>query len=234
MHMGSDNLQATYILNDEEIQPVNEEKDLGVYTSSDCKPTLQCTKATAKAISSLRGIKRTFNHIDAESFAVLYKAYIRPHLEYCVQAWCPYQKQDIRAMEKVQRRATKLVPKLRKLPYNVRMKELNLYPLEVRRIRGDLIQTFKILKGLEDIDFNQLFVLATNATITRGHKYKLFKTRLEKGLNLRKYFFSQRVIDNWNSLPPNVVEAKTVNQFKNRFDRHLKQSGYGILKGVCL
>ena len=98
-------------------------------------------------MSSLRVIKRTFNHIDAESFAILYKAYIRPHLEYCVQAWCPYLKKDIKTLEKVQRRATKLVPKLRKQPYNQRLKALNLYPLEVRRIRGDLIETFKIMNG---------------------------------------------------------------------------------------
>ena len=234
MHMGSDNPLTSYILNDEEIQPVKEEKDLGVYTANNCKPSLQCTKAAAKAMTSLRIIKRTFNHIDAESFAILYKAYIRPHLEYCVQAWCPYQKQDIKTLEKVQRRATKLVPQLRKRPYNERMKELKLYPLEVRRIRGDLIETFKILKGLEDIDPNQLFTRATNTIFTRGHKYKLFKKRLEKGLNLRKYFFSQRVIDNWNNLPANVIEAKSINQFKNRFDKHVKQSGYGILKGISL
>ena len=156
-------------------------------------------------------------------------AYIRPHLEYCVQAWCPYLKKDIKTLEKVQRRATKLVPKLRKQPYNQRLKALNLYPLEVRRIRGDLIETFKIMNGPEDIDQNQFFSTATS-TSTRGHKQKLFVKGLNKGLNIRKFFFSQRVIPNWNNLPSHVTEAKNVNQFKNRFDNHLKKSGYRILK----
>ena len=159
---------------------------------------------------------------------------VRPHLEYCVQVWCPFLKKDIKTLEKVQRRATKLVPKLKRRPYNERLRALNLYPLEVRRIRGDMIETFKILNGLEDIDPEDLFTKASGTVNTRGHKQKLYKKSLSKGLNLRKYFFSQRVIHNWNNLPPNVTEAKSVNQFKNRFDSHVKKSGYGILKGICL
>ena len=113
MHMGHKNSARCYTLNGETIQAVDEEKDLEVYLSSDCKPSLQCTKATGKAMQSLRIIKRTFNYIDKDGFAVLYRAYIRPHLEYCVQAWCPYLQKDIKSLEKVQRRATKLVPSLR-------------------------------------------------------------------------------------------------------------------------
>ena len=138
-----------YTLNGETIQAVDEEKNLGVYLSSDCKPSLQCTKAAEKAMQSLRIIKRTFNYIDKDGFAVLYRAYIRPHLEYCVQAWCPYLQEDIKSLEKVQRRATKSVPSLRERSYEERLKELNLYPLEVRRARGDVIETFKILNDLK-------------------------------------------------------------------------------------
>ena len=122
---------------------------------------------------------------------------------------------------------------MRKQPYNQRLKALNLYPLEVRRIRGDLIETFKIMNGPEDIDQNQFFSTATS-TSTRGHKQKLFVKGLNKGLNIRKFFFSLRVVPNWNNLPSHVTEAKNVNQFKNRFDNHLKKSGYGILKGISL
>ena len=90
MHMGSDNPQrrGSYYLNGEEIQPIKEEKDLGVFTASDCKPSTQCTKAAAKAMSSLRVIKRTFNHIDADNFAFHYEAYE-------AHTWstaCPYLK----------------------------------------------------------------------------------------------------------------------------------------------
>ena len=147
MHMGKDNPPRSYILNRVEIQPEDEEKDLGVYLTRDCKPTLQCSKAAGIAMQSLRIIRRTFKYIDRESFAILYKAYIRPHLEYCVQAWCPYLQKDRKCLEKVQSRATKLVPSLREKAYEKRLRELDLFPLEVRRVRGDLIETFKILTG---------------------------------------------------------------------------------------
>ena len=78
--MGKSNQNAKYTLNGEVIQDVNEEKDLGVYLTSDCKPSMQCTKAAATAMQSLRTIKRTFKYVDKDSFAVLYKAYIRPKL----------------------------------------------------------------------------------------------------------------------------------------------------------
>ena len=63
---------------------------------------------------------------------------------------------------------------------------------------------------------------------------KIYKKRLMKGLNLRKFFFSQRVVDNWNNFPEYVISAKTVNQFKNNFDNYLKERGYGVLKGISL
>ncbi|XP_072023445.1 uncharacterized protein [Amphiura filiformis] len=106
----------------------------------------------------------------------------------------------------MQRRATKLVPSLREKPYQERLEEFNLYPLEVRRLRGDLIEVFKILNGLEDIRPEELFTKLHN-TDTRGHNFKLFKKQLHKGLNLRKFFFSQRVVDTWNKLPKEISEC---------------------------
>ena len=231
MHLGSDNPETTYVLGGEEIATAKEEKDLGVYLTDDCKPSLQCTKAAMKAMTSLRVIRRTFKYIDKDSFRILYKTYIRPHVEYCVQAWCPYQVNDIKTLEKIQRRATKLVPSLRREPYLVRLKELKLYPLEIRRLRGDLIEVFKIMNGLVDMKPSDLFLMSHN-TGTRGHGFKLFKKHLKKGLNLRKFFFSQRVVDVWNKLPEDVVSVKTTNQFKNRIDDYWKKQGYGVLKGL--
>ena len=98
--------------------------------------------------------------------------------------------------------------------------------------RGDVNETFKILNGFEDIDASELFTLSD--AITRGHMKKIYKKRLMKGLSLRKFFFSQRVVDNLNNLPEYVISAKTVNQFKNNFDNYLKECGYGVLKGISL
>ena len=181
MHLG--NPEITYTLEGVEIATATEEKELGVYLTNDCKHSLQCTKSAAKAMSSLRVIRRTLKHIDKESFRILYKAYMRPHIEYCVQAWSPYQVNDIKTTEKIQRSATKMVYSLRNKPYLVRLKELKLYHLEIRRLRGNLIEVFKILNGLVEIKPEHLFQMSHNVQ-TRSHRFKLFKKPLNEGLNL--------------------------------------------------
>ena len=86
-----------------------------------------------------------------------------------------------------------------------------------RRTRGDLIEVFKILKDFSKVNHSIWFNLSNNRN-TRGHIYKLNKFRSR--LDLRKFFFSQRVINAWNSLPSEVVEAESVNAFKNKYDKH--------------
>ena len=86
----------------------------------------------------------------------LYKALVRPHLEYCIQAWNPHLRKDVDMLEKIQRRATKLIPGLRDLTYDERLKECGLTTLETRRLRGDQIEVFKILNGYESIFFSKL------------------------------------------------------------------------------
>ena len=158
MHMGHSNDGTNYQLGGETIPHDSQEKDLGVIISEDCKTSKQCVAAANKAMGKLRVIKRTFKYFNTDCFAILYKTYIRPHLEYCIQAWSPSLKKDITILERVQRRATKLIPALRSLPYPERLAELNLYSLERRRLRGDLIEVFKILNGLEGIDEAKRFV----------------------------------------------------------------------------
>ena len=89
----------------------------------------------------------------------LYKAIVRPHLEYCIQAWRPYQKKGIDKLERIQRRATKLIPELKHLSYERRLLECRFTTIETRRLRGDLIEVFMILNGYEDIDSNIFFKL---------------------------------------------------------------------------
>ena len=79
----------------------------------------------------------------------MYKAVVRPHLEYCIQAWRPYRKKDIVTLEHIQRRATKITPGLRDLSYEERLKECGLTTLETRTLRGDHIEVFKIFNGYE-------------------------------------------------------------------------------------
>ena len=139
-----------------------------------------------QTLQSLATIKRSFKYVTQDSFSILYKTYIRPHIEYCIQAWSPYYAKDIDMLEKIQHRATKLVPHLSNLPYKERIQILNLYSLYCRRQHGDLIETFKILKQYLNIDSNKFFTLSTSNL--RGHDYKLFKRRSQ--LLIRSKFFT--------------------------------------------
>ena len=119
---------------------VNSEKDLGLWTILSLKPSLQCDKAAASATRILGMLKRTFSFMSKELSVFLYKAYVRSHLDYCFQLWSPYLVCDIDKLERVQRRATKLVSKFTKLTYKSRLKKLEIYSLYCRRQRGYLIE----------------------------------------------------------------------------------------------
>ena len=155
---------------------------------------------------------------------IIYNTYVRPHLEYCEQAWSPYLQKDKTCLEKVQRRATKMVKGLKKLPYETRLKRLGIYTLERRRLRGDLIETFKILTGKERIDFE----LADTTSWLRGHSLKLYKPRCHT--TLRQNFFSERVINTWNKLDNDTVCASSLNCFKRHLEKlHKDESFHRLL-----
>ena len=143
---------------------------------------------------------------------------IRPLLEYCVQVWSPHKQGDIDLIERVQRRATKIVPALKHLPYEERLRRLKLTTLEERRVRGDMIETYKLLTGKEDIKPDRFFTKAE----VRGdpdltHNMKIFKHRFEK--DIRKYFMMNRVIEGWNLLDKEVVEVDKTSAFKKKYDK---------------
>jgi len=122
---------------------VLKEKDLGIHVMRDLKSQEQCTQSARKAQAVLGMVKGHFKELDKEDFMVIYKAYIRPNLEYCVQAWSPHLIKNKDCLEQIQRRATKLVKGLKKLTYEDRLKQLGIYSLETRRLRGDLIEVYK-------------------------------------------------------------------------------------------
>ena len=140
------------------------------------------------AINQILGlIRRNITYKGKKLIILLYKAIVRPHLEYCIQAWRPYRKKDIDTLERIQRRATKMIPELRDLSYEERLKECGLTTLETRRLRGDQIEVFKILNGYENIDRNMFFSLKKDSR-TRGHEVKLVKDQCR--LDIRKHSFS--------------------------------------------
>jgi len=188
-----------------------------VFTTDSLKPSLQCQKAAAKARSVLGMVRRNFRKLNANGFFLVYKSYVRPHPEYCVQAWSPYHQKDIQCLESVQRAATKLVPSLRKLSYEDRLNRLGLTTLYQRRIRGDLIEIYKILTRKVNVASDNFFCLHTNSHNTRGHSLKLSVQRSR--LDVRKNFFSLRVVRIWNTLPQDVVDSTSVTVFKRRLDK---------------
>jgi len=117
-------------------------------------------------------------------------------------------------------RATKMVQGMKKLSYECRLKQLHImHSLEQRRIRGDLIETFKILKGKERINAPTFFQLTNNSKGLRGHDLKLFKPSCKT--TARQKFFSICVVNEWNRLPADMISSPTVNTyFKNRLNKH--------------
>ena len=111
---------------------------------------------------------------------------------YCIQTWRPYRKKDIDKLESIQRRATKLIPELRDLSYENRLLQCGLTTLETRRLRGDQLEVFKIMNGYEDVDRNMFFKLKAGSR-NRRHNAALVKEQCR--LDMRKYYFSQRVIN---------------------------------------
>jgi len=206
------------------IERTKEERDLGVIITDNLKPSSQCVKAAAMALSVLGVVRRHFKRLDPRDFLIIYKSYIIPHLEYCIQAWSPYQQKDICCLESVQRAATRSVRGFRNVPYENRLRVLGLTTLAVRRKRGDLIECYKILSGKEKLDPNQFFQ-RSDTTHLRCHSHKLSVNLCR--LQLRQNFFRQRVISDWNRLPQDVVDAPSVNSFKNRLDTHWRNTGYG-------
>ena len=148
---------------------------------------------------------------------MLYKTLVRSQLEYANSLWNPYLKQDISALEKVQMRATKLVAALHHKPYAERLKHLDLPTLKYRRLRGNMIETYKILSGIYDSTVVPTIPIIYDS-VTRGNSLKISSRRCN--YNVRKYSFCFRITNVWNSLPYSVVSATSVNSFKNKLDKH--------------
>ena len=218
LHIGSNNPNNRYVMVNDKGQSVIDscvnEKDLGVIFDCNLSFDAHIQSVIGKANRILGIIKRTFTFMDADTFLRLYKTMVRPHLEYANAVWAPHLKRQSRDIERVQRRATKLLPACRNLSYEDRLIYLNLFSLKYRRFRGDCIQCFKIINGIDDLNFNDFYDL--NTGVTRNADFKLSVKRCNK--DIKKFSFSHRTVKYWNSLSVKTRQAKTVDAFKRLLD----------------
>ena len=222
INMGKDNREFNYEMDGHWLSSVEDEKDLGVVIDKSLRFSKQCIEARNRANRVLGFIKRNVSYKSKEVILKLYNSYVRPHLEYCIQAWSPHFRHDINLLESVQRRATKIIPSLRHLEYIDRLRVLNMFSFERRCVRGDMIELFKIFSGIDKLDVSKFFEL-DDGNRTRGHHLKIKKQGCR--LDLRKYFFTNRVVDFWNKLPRRVVGSPNLNVFKSRLDEFMGREG---------
>ena len=227
LHLGKNNPQYEYTIKDgdviKKLEVTTSEKDLGVYMDPLLTFENHITNLIKKARRLTGLIVRSITYKSKEIMVPLFKTLVRPHLEYAQAVWSPYKRKYINQLESIQRHFTKYIIGMYNLSYEDRMKSLHLPSLEYRRLRGDLIEVFKICHNLYD-PVTTKSLIKFNVTNTRSHNYKLLKPRVNSTQFLS--FFTNRVINVWNNLPQATVNAGSVNAFKNCVDKQLKELMY--------
>ena len=227
MHHEPNNPNFEYYLNGHRLETTVRERDLGVIVTSDLSSSEQVKNAVGTASSILYRIKSAFTFINIDMANVLYKSFVRPHLEFAVAAWNPYTQGDIAKLERVQRKASKLPNCLRSQPYERRLEALKWTSLELRRTRGDLIHWHKIVHGHEIVSLtrgNQR--LASHGIDSPAGNTRRGPYGIERELNrncLQRYnFFTNRVSRAWNKLSTSAKSEPITDRFKAIIDSELR------------
>ena len=228
LHLGNKNKRHEYFIGKGEnripLEKSDFEKDLGVYIDGNLNFKEHIKNTVKKAYYACYKILRNFSFRDHDILVPLFKSLVRPILEYGNVVWNNCIKKHMNKIENVQRKYTRYITGTKNLTYEQRLKKIKLPSLEYRQIRGDLIQVFKIAKNMYDpASTHSIFEFENNSRL-RGHTHKIHKQFTNK--SKYKIFFSNRIVTKWNSLPQSIINAKSINEFKNKIDLHFKDLMY--------
>jgi ribonuclease P/MRP protein subunit RPP40 len=220
MHMGNNNPKYLYNMARQPLATTTEERDIGVTITSNLKPTAQCKKAAKTAQTVLGQIGRSFHYRDRHVFVKFYKQYVRPHLEFSTQAWSPWTGSDIECLEKVQQRAVNMVSGLAGTSYKEKLQEVGLLSLEERRHQADMHLMHKIMHGEGGLEANVWFERASSAAHATRSGADPFNVKVKSGrLEVRRDFYSMRVITDWNRIPSEIKSRPGTSRFKAEYRR---------------
>ena len=224
IHVGRNNPNYDYTLNSEILQTSDTEKDIGFNIHSSLKPSTHCNIVAKKAQTTLSLISRNFHYRDKKTFVNLYCQHVRPILEYASPVWSPWLECDKKVVEDVQKRMVRMISGLSGQTYEEKLNEIGLHSLEYRRDKADMVQVFKMLKGIDNVDYSNWFetygdIGSNNRPNTRLSNEPMNIIQQRCNGDIRKHFFSMRVVPKWNNLPNEVKNCETVPAFKTNYDR---------------
>lgn len=212
----------SFFIQNQKIVETNEIRDLGIIIDEKLTFDSHCVLKVKQASKITNSIFRTFQTRDTEFLLKLYKIYVLPVLDYGSTIYSPSTRKNVNLLESVQRHFTRRIPQFyhSNLPYSSRLDLLGLESLELRRLKQDLCEAYRIIYGHSDVDARNFFDFSVNDNHTRSNGLKLRIEMCKR--NKRKNFFSNRVSKVWNQLPRTVVTAHNMQSFKTQLDHYLK------------
>ena len=160
-------------MNGSELSKVSHARDSGITINNDLKPSKHCSDIVKTTNTLVCFIGGTFESKSETNIITLFNVLpVRPHLDYCIQFRSPYYKKIIDNLERIQRKVTEMIPRLRNKPYEEGLKELNLISLSKRRLRCDQIDLIKIFCGFDNDIIND-YVTTDLTSTTRNNGFKI-------------------------------------------------------------